>query len=356
MRRWPGPRPSSRGRRARSPTTCPSGSMCPRPSGTPSSTASWSPCWAACMPGTRAACPCRPPCRPCSRWPGAGEASRGRREPRPRRAAVNGSPVFAGLTGGMGRLAGAARRGPAWARGADPLGTHRPRAPGSAGRRVGRGVRTAACARGVEADAVVLGGAGGADVEAAASAPRPGPRTSSPPSSPRPWRSSPSPSPRTAWARSPAPASSRPGRRPRHQGQHILFGQVGWAAEASPDAFFLRASVGRAGEEADLQRSDAELVALAVHEVGQALERPLPRLLDAHVQRWGWWAAAVRGRPCRPRRPGEGGNGGPPGSGTGRRGIRGGGHPRLHRQRTRCRGPGGHPPAGHRAARGRMTA
>lgn len=61
----------------------------------------------------------------------------------------------------------------------------------------------------------------------------------------------------------------------------------GWAAEASPDAFFLRASVGRAGEEADLQRSDAELVALAVHQVGQALERPLPRLIDAHVQRWG---------------------------------------------------------------------
>jgi oxygen-dependent protoporphyrinogen oxidase len=60
-----------------------------------------------------------------------------------------------------------------------------------------------------------------------------------------------------------------------------------WAGRASDEAFFLRASVGRAGEEADLQRPDDELVALAVAEVGQALGRPLPRLLDAHVQRWG---------------------------------------------------------------------
>ena len=59
-----------------------------------------------------------------------------------------------------------------------------------------------------------------------------------------------------------------------------------WAADAS-DAFFLRASVGRAGEAVDLQRPDEELVELAVREVGEALGRPLPRLLDAHVQRWG---------------------------------------------------------------------
>ena len=60
-----------------------------------------------------------------------------------------------------------------------------------------------------------------------------------------------------------------------------------WVASASEDAFFLRASVGRAGEEADLQRPDSDLVALAVDEVGQALGRPLTPLLDAHVQRWG---------------------------------------------------------------------
>lgn len=60
-----------------------------------------------------------------------------------------------------------------------------------------------------------------------------------------------------------------------------------WAAEASDGAFFLRASVGRAGETSELQRPDDELVALAVAEVGEALGRPLPRVLDWQVQRWG---------------------------------------------------------------------
>ena len=60
-----------------------------------------------------------------------------------------------------------------------------------------------------------------------------------------------------------------------------------WADALSDEAFFLRASVGRAGEEVDLQRPDQDLVALALREVGEALGRPLPRLLDAHVQRWG---------------------------------------------------------------------
>jgi oxygen-dependent protoporphyrinogen oxidase len=60
-----------------------------------------------------------------------------------------------------------------------------------------------------------------------------------------------------------------------------------WAADLSSDAVFLRASVGRAGEVADLQREDGELVELALAEVGQALGSPLPRLVDSHVQRWG---------------------------------------------------------------------
>jgi oxygen-dependent protoporphyrinogen oxidase len=60
-----------------------------------------------------------------------------------------------------------------------------------------------------------------------------------------------------------------------------------WVDSASDDVFLLRASVGRAGEAADLQRPDGDLVALAVDEVGQALGRPLTRLLDAHAQRWG---------------------------------------------------------------------
>jgi len=60
-----------------------------------------------------------------------------------------------------------------------------------------------------------------------------------------------------------------------------------WAASASDEVFFLRASVGRAREEADLQRPDQDLVALAVREVGEALGRPLTQVVDAHVKRWG---------------------------------------------------------------------
>ncbi|GAB3436788.1 protoporphyrinogen oxidase [Phycicoccus ginsengisoli] len=61
----------------------------------------------------------------------------------------------------------------------------------------------------------------------------------------------------------------------------------GWAAQAADDLVFLRASVGRYGETTDLQRPDQELEALAVTEVSEALGHPLPRLVEAHVQRWG---------------------------------------------------------------------
>jgi oxygen-dependent protoporphyrinogen oxidase len=60
-----------------------------------------------------------------------------------------------------------------------------------------------------------------------------------------------------------------------------------WAAQAAEDLSFLRASVGRHGETSDLQRPDSELVALAVAEVSEALGHQLPPLVDAHVQRWG---------------------------------------------------------------------
>ncbi|MFC8504074.1 protoporphyrinogen oxidase [Pedococcus sp. NPDC057267] len=61
----------------------------------------------------------------------------------------------------------------------------------------------------------------------------------------------------------------------------------GWVAQTADDLVFLRASVGRYGETSDLQRPDNELEALAVAEVSEALGHPLPRLVDAHVQRWG---------------------------------------------------------------------
>ncbi len=60
-----------------------------------------------------------------------------------------------------------------------------------------------------------------------------------------------------------------------------------WTAEAAEDLLFLRASVGRYGETFDLQRPDAELVGIAVAEVSEALGHQLPRIADAHVQRWG---------------------------------------------------------------------
>jgi oxygen-dependent protoporphyrinogen oxidase len=60
-----------------------------------------------------------------------------------------------------------------------------------------------------------------------------------------------------------------------------------WTGELSAEVVHLRASLGRAREERVLQREDADLVAVSVVEIGAALGRPLPRVVEAHVQRWG---------------------------------------------------------------------
>ena len=60
-----------------------------------------------------------------------------------------------------------------------------------------------------------------------------------------------------------------------------------WVDASSDDLVFLRASFGRAGEVAVLQRSDDELVRTAVREIGDAVGFALPRVVDHHVQRWG---------------------------------------------------------------------
>lgn len=52
------------------------------------------------------------------------------------------------------------------------------------------------------------------------------------------------------------------------------------------DGTVVRCSVGRYGEERDLQHSDAELVAAVLAELSQAVG-PLPRLIDSRVTRWG---------------------------------------------------------------------
>ncbi|HET8601394.1 MAG TPA: protoporphyrinogen oxidase [Segeticoccus sp.] len=63
----------------------------------------------------------------------------------------------------------------------------------------------------------------------------------------------------------------------------------GWVAKAGAeqDVVLLRASIGRQGETADLHRGDPELIRAAVNDLGAVLGRPLPRPVDALVQRWG---------------------------------------------------------------------
>lgn len=60
-----------------------------------------------------------------------------------------------------------------------------------------------------------------------------------------------------------------------------------WLAEAAPALTFARVSIGRQGEEAALQRSDAELAALGMRDLRAALGPSVPRPVAAHVQRWG---------------------------------------------------------------------
>jgi oxygen-dependent protoporphyrinogen oxidase len=60
-----------------------------------------------------------------------------------------------------------------------------------------------------------------------------------------------------------------------------------WLAAAHPEQTFLRASVGRHREEASLQRSDDELVDVALTDLRTVLGAEVPDPAAAHVQRWG---------------------------------------------------------------------
>lgn len=64
-------------------------------------------------------------------------------------------------------------------------------------------------------------------------------------------------------------------------------GKWAWVDDLSDDLVFVRASIGRAGEVAALQRPDGDLVDIAVTEIGAAVGFSLSRVVDSHVQRWG---------------------------------------------------------------------
>ncbi|MEV5511011.1 protoporphyrinogen oxidase [Streptomyces orinoci] len=59
----------------------------------------------------------------------------------------------------------------------------------------------------------------------------------------------------------------------------------GWIASADPDVFVLRTSLGRYGDEADLEREDAELVDLSLKDLGEAVGLAA-RPLRSRVTRW----------------------------------------------------------------------
>ena len=65
----------------------------------------------------------------------------------------------------------------------------------------------------------------------------------------------------------------------------VTFSSRKWAHLSGPHEV-VRASVGRYGDTADLQRADEELVAVVLRELGQTVG-PLPRLRDSRVTRWG---------------------------------------------------------------------
>lgn len=64
------------------------------------------------------------------------------------------------------------------------------------------------------------------------------------------------------------------------------FAKWDWVSRAGDELALLRTSVGRHREEADLQRSDEELVAVSVDDLSAAIGLSV-RPVDSHVQRWG---------------------------------------------------------------------
>jgi protoporphyrinogen/coproporphyrinogen III oxidase len=64
------------------------------------------------------------------------------------------------------------------------------------------------------------------------------------------------------------------------------FSKWDWVREAGDDVLVMRCSIGRHREEQALQRTDEELVQLALEELADAIGLAV-RPVDQHVQRWG---------------------------------------------------------------------
>ncbi|MEI2775459.1 MAG: protoporphyrinogen oxidase [Tetrasphaera sp.] len=61
----------------------------------------------------------------------------------------------------------------------------------------------------------------------------------------------------------------------------------GWLPQLAPEVVYVRASFGRHGEEAALQRPDDELLHAALADLTGILDLALPDPIDTHIQRWG---------------------------------------------------------------------
>jgi oxygen-dependent protoporphyrinogen oxidase len=60
-----------------------------------------------------------------------------------------------------------------------------------------------------------------------------------------------------------------------------------WGHLDQSDAVFVRTSLGRYGDERVLQRTDEDLAAVALDDLGRILKRRLPEAVDTKVTRWG---------------------------------------------------------------------
>ena len=128
------------------------------------------------------------------------------------------------------------------------------------------------------------------------------------------------------------------------------FAKWDWVREAGDGLLLMRCSIGRHREEAVLQRTDEEVVDLALADLADAVGLSV-RPVDSHVQRWGGalpqYAVGHLDRVRNIRAVGRR----RPRAGRLRRGVRRAGHPGLRRVR-RARG---HPGPRCLGAAGRMT-